>query len=167
MSINDVMKQIWPLLSLVLIAAPLGTSLVVPAVAAAETPVLRGGSGEAVMLLASAKRDRDERRHSGSNRQRGNDDRQNARQRNNDRQDDNRQSRQRQTNMQRFDRGNGGQSQNRVDRINRAMSVAGRRGRVLDAGPQGGSVFWVRVATDHGRVDLLVDADSGRIIGER
>lgn len=167
MSIHDVMKQIWPLLSLALIVAPLGAALAVPAAAAAETPVLRGGSGEAAMLLASAKRDRDERRFSGGNRQRGNEDRQKARQRNTDRQDDDRQSRQRQANVQRFDRGNGGQIQNRDDRINRAMSVAGRRGRVLDAGPQGGSVFWVRVATDHGRVDLLVDADSGRIIGER
>lgn len=158
------MKQIWPLLSLALIAVPMA----VPAVAAAEAPTLRGGLDEAVMVLASNKKDRDDRRNSGSNRQRGNDDRQNARQRD-DRQDgrqnDNRQNRQVQT--QRFDRGNGGQLQNRDDRINRAMSVAGRRGRVLDAGPQGGSVFWVRVATDHGRVDLLVDADSGRIIGER
>lgn len=157
MSINDVMKQIWPLLSLVLIAAPLAA----PGVAAAEAPTLRGGLGEAVMVLA-ANKDRDDRRNSGGNRQRGNDDR-----RNEDRQNNDRQSRDRQPDAQRFDRGNGGQLQNRDDRINRAMSVAGRRGRVLDAGPQGGSVFWVRVATDHGRVDLLVDADTGRIIGER
>ncbi|HTM79680.1 hypothetical protein [Asticcacaulis sp.] len=151
------MKQIWPLLSLVLIAAPLAA----PGVAAAEAPTLRGGLGEAVMVLA-ANKDRDDRRNSGGNRQRGNDDR-----RNEDRQNNDRQSRDRQPDAQRFDRGNGGQLQNRDDRINRAMSVAGRRGRVLDAGPQGGSVFWVRVATDHGRVDLLVDADTGRIIGER
>lgn len=161
MSINDVMKQIWPLLSLVLIAAPLAA----PAVAAAEAPQLRGGLGEAVMVLAANKKDRDDRRNSGGNRQRGNDDRRNDDRQRDDRQDDNRQGQNRQ--VQRFDRGNGGQLQNRDDRINRAMSVAGRRGRVLDAGPQGGSVFWVRVATDHGRVDLLVDADSGRIIGER
>jgi len=154
------MKQIWPLLSLALIAAPMA----VPAVAAAEAPTLRGGLDEAVMVLASNKKDRDDRRNSGSNRQRGNDNRPDIKQRD-DRQDDNHQNRQVQT--QRFDRGNGGQLQNRDDRINRAMSVASRRGRVLDAGPQGGSVFWVRVATDHGRVDLLVDADSGRIIGER
>ncbi len=163
MSINDVMKQIWPLLSLVLIAAPLAA----PAVAAAEAPQLRGGLGEAVMVLAANKKDRDDRRNSGSNRQRGNDDRRNEDRRNDDRQNNDRQSRDRQPDAQRFDRGNGGQLQNRDDRINRAMSVAGRRGRVLDAGPQGGSIFWVRVATDHGRVDLLVDADSGRIIGER
>ncbi len=162
MSINDVMKQIWPLLSLVLIAAPLAA----PGVAAAEAPTLRGGLGEAVMVLA-ANKDRDDRRNSGGNRQRGNDDRRNEDRRNDDRQNNDRQSRDRQPDAQRFDRGNGGQLQNRDDRINRAMSVAGRRGRVLDAGPQGGSVFWVRVATDHGRVDLLVDADTGRIIGER
>jgi hypothetical protein len=135
--------------------------MAVPAVAAAEAPTLRGGLDEAVMVLASNKKDRDDRRNSGSNRQRGNDDRPDVRQQD-DRQNDNRQ-----VQTQRFDRGNGGQLQNRDDRINRAMSVASRRGRVLDAGPQGGSVFWVRVATDHGRVDLLVDADSGRIIGER
>ena len=163
MSINDVMKQIWPLLSLVLIAAPLAA----PAVAAAEAPQLRGGLGEAVMVLAANKKDRDDRRNSGGNRQRGNDDRRNDDRQRDDRQNNDRQSRDRQPDAQRFDRGNGGQLQNRDDRINRAMSVAGRRGRVLDAGPQGGSIFWVRVATDHGRVDLLVDADSGRIIGER
>ena len=163
MSINDVMKQIWPLLSLVLIAAPLATAWAAPAVAAAEAPTLRGGLEEAVMVLAANKKERDDRKNSGSNRQRGNDDR-----RKDDRRNDDRQSRDRQPAAQRTDRGNGGQQlQNRDDRINRAMSVAGRRGRVLDAGPQGGSVFWVRVATDHGRVDLLVDADTGRIIGER
>jgi len=156
------MKQIWPFLSLVLIAAPMA----VPAVAAAEAPTLRGGLDEAVMILADNKKDRDGRKNSGGNRQRGNDDRPDFRQRDNGHGDD-RQSRDRQPQAQRFDRGNGGQLQNRDDRINRAMSVASRRGRVLDAGPQGGSVFWVRVATDHGRVDLLVDADSGRIIGER
>jgi len=71
-------------------------------------------------------------------------------------------------------RGNNGQGNNgrgggeqRDNRINRAIAIASSRGRVLDAGPQGGSIFWVRVATDHGRVDLLVDVDSGRIIGER
>jgi hypothetical protein len=161
------MKQIWPLLSLVLIAAPLATAWAAPAVAAAEAPQLRGGLGEAVMVLAANKKDRDDRRNSGGNRQRGNDDRRNEDRRNDDRQNNDRQSRDRQPDAQRFDRGNGGQLQNRDDRINRAMSVAGRRGRVLDAGPQGGSLFWVRVATDHGRVDLLVDADTGRIIGER
>jgi len=164
------MKQIWPLLCLALTAAPLAASLAAPAVAAAEPVTLRAGADEAVMILAASK-DRDDRRYSGSNRQRGNGDRQDNGRRDNrqddDRQSGDRQSRDRQPAVQRFDRGNGGQLQNRDDRINRAMSVAGRRGRVLDAGPQGGSVFWVRVATDHGRVDLLVDADSGRIIGER
>lgn len=66
------------------------------------------------------------------------------------------------------DRGGHDRRENRNDgRINRAMAIASSRGRVLDAGQQGGSVFWVRVATPNGRVDLLVDADSGRIIGER
>ena len=157
-SINGVMKQIWPLLSLVLIAAP----VTLPSVAAAEPLALRGGLDEAVMILAGNKKDRDT---SGSNRQRGNDDRRNDR--GDDRQDNGRPSRDRPANAQNFDRGNARQFQNRDDRINRAMAVAGRRGRVLDAGPQGGSIFWVRVATDQGRVDLLVDADSGRIIGER
>lgn len=63
--------------------------------------------------------------------------------------------------------GRGGGEDRSDNRINRAMAIASSRGRVLDAGQQGGSIFWVRVATDHGRVDLLVDTDSGRIIGER
>ncbi len=153
------MKQIWPLLSLVLIASPLAA----PTVAAAGPLTLRAGLDEAVMILASNKKDRDDRKNSGGNRQRGNDDRRNDDSQNNDRQGGDRQN-----NVQRTDRGNSRPAQeNRDNRINRAMSVASSRGRVLDAGPQGGSVFWVRVATDHGRVDLLVDADSGRIIGER
>lgn len=69
------------------------------------------------------------------------------------------------------DRGGGGdrgQENRRDDRINRAIRIAESRGRVLDAGQQSGSIFWVRVATtDRGRVDLLIDTDSGRIIGER
>lgn len=66
------------------------------------------------------------------------------------------------------DRGGNDRRENRNDgRINRAMAIASSRGRVLDAGQQSGSVFWVRVATPNGRVDLLVDADSGRIVGER
>ena len=64
-------------------------------------------------------------------------------------------------------RGNGGFGEQRDNRINQAIAIASSRGRVLDAGPQGGSIFWVRVATGQGRVDLLVDVDSGRIIGER
>ena len=153
------MKQIWPFLSLVLIAAPLAA----PAVATADplamraiSPEMRAGAGARVELaFAPGKRDRDDRGNSGSNRQRGED------RRSIDRPDNDRQA-------QRLDRGGSRPAmENRDDRINRAMSVARSRGRVLDAGPQGGSVFWVRVATDSGRVDLLVDADSGRIIGER
>jgi hypothetical protein len=65
------------------------------------------------------------------------------------------------------DRG-GDQRENRNDgRIKRAMDIARSRGHPLDAGQQSGSIFWVRVATPNGRVDLLVDADSGRIVGER
>jgi hypothetical protein len=55
----------------------------------------------------------------------------------------------------------------RDNRINQAMAIASGRGRVLDAGPMGGSIFWVRVATERGRVDIIVDTASGRIIGER
>ena len=113
------MKQIWPLLSLVLIVAP----VTLPSVAAAEVPALRGGLDEAVMILACNKKDRD---YSGSNRQRGNDDRRNDR--GDDRQDNGRPSRDRPANAQNFDRGNGRQFQNRDDRINRAMAVAGQRG---------------------------------------
>lgn len=66
------------------------------------------------------------------------------------------------------DRGGNDRREDRNDgRIRRAMDIARSRGQVLDAGQQGGSIFWVRVATPNGRVDLLVDADSGRIVGER
>lgn len=60
----------------------------------------------------------------------------------------------------------GNRGQQRDNRINRAMDIARSRGTVLDAWPMGGSMFGVRVATDHGRVDLTVDTDSGRIVGE-
>jgi hypothetical protein len=55
----------------------------------------------------------------------------------------------------------------RDDRLNRAIAIAQSRGRVLDAGPEKGAIFWVRVATERGRVDFLVDTNSGRIVGER
>jgi hypothetical protein len=161
------MKQIWPLLSLALIAAPLSA----PATAEAGPLSVRAGFDGAELVLAGNKKKSrdDDSDNSGSNRQRPADNRGNSR-RDDDRRNDDRQPQQErqpqvQQKAQRFDRPQA--QENRDDRINRAMSVAGRRGRVLDAGPQGGSVFWVRVATDHGRVDLLVDADSGRIIGER
>jgi len=67
----------------------------------------------------------------------------------------------------RDDRGsndNGGARDNRLDQ---ARNIASSRGRVLDAGPLGGSRFWVRVASDRGRVDIIVDTATGRIIGER
>jgi hypothetical protein len=154
------MKQIWPLLSLVLIAMTL--ALPAPAVAALRP---HDGVDDVVLMLAGNKKDSDNRDNSGSNRKRGNDRPDDDRPKPDRRPEPERQAPDRPARAPRPD--GGGQLQNRDNRINRAMSVAERRGRVLDAGPQGGSVFWVRVATDHGRVDLLVDADSGRIIGER
>jgi hypothetical protein len=55
----------------------------------------------------------------------------------------------------------------RDDRINRAIAAGRARGHVLDAGQQDDSTFWVRVDTGHGRVDLLVDGQTGRVVGER
>ncbi|HWU48761.1 MAG TPA: hypothetical protein VN042_02710 [Asticcacaulis sp.] len=55
----------------------------------------------------------------------------------------------------------------RDDRINRAIAAGEARGHVLDAGQQDDSTFWVRVDTGHGRVDLLVDGQTGRVVGER
>jgi len=137
------MKQIWPLLSLVLIAAPLAAN------AEGLSPLSLREEASVV--------------HAGYVPKKG--------QRGGDRQDnnDNNGGRDNPRNMsgQGGPQRNGGFENRSDDRINRAMQIASRRGRVLDAGPQGGSIFWVRVATDHGRVDLLVDADSGQIIGER
>lgn len=65
-----------------------------------------------------------------------------------------------------YDRGGGGGEQ-RDNRINRAMAIAQTRGRVMNAWPQGGSIFMVRVDTPRGRVDIIIDVDSGRIIEER
>ena len=55
----------------------------------------------------------------------------------------------------------------RDERINRAMAIGRVRGTVLNAWPQGGSLFIVRVATPRGRVDMIIDVDTGRIVGER
>lgn len=67
-----------------------------------------------------------------------------------------------------YDRRGGGGEDRRDDRIGRATAIARSRGfTVLDAGSEGGSVFWVRVNTPRGRVDLLIDADSGQIVGQR
>jgi hypothetical protein len=63
------------------------------------------------------------------------------------------------------DRRGGGEQ--RDDGIGRAMDIGRSRGTVMNAWPQGGSLFLVRVNTSHGRVDLLIDVDSGRIVGER
>ena len=62
--------------------------------------------------------------------------------------------------------GNDGFGENRNDdRINQAvaMAIAARGGRKLDAGQLSGSVFWVRLSTAQGRVDVLVDVDTGDV----
>jgi len=63
------------------------------------------------------------------------------------------------------DRRGGGEQ--RDDRIGRAMDIGRSYGRVLNAWPQGGSLFLVRVDTPRGRVDMVIDVDSGRVVGER
>ena len=55
----------------------------------------------------------------------------------------------------------------RDQRINRAIAIGQGHGRVLNAWPQGGPLFVVRVDTPHGRVDMIIDVDTGRIVGER
>jgi hypothetical protein len=55
----------------------------------------------------------------------------------------------------------------RDQRINRAIAIGQGHGRVLNAWPQGGSLFVVRVDTPRGRVDMIIDVDTGRIVGER
>ena len=60
-----------------------------------------------------------------------------------------------------------GGGEQRDSRINRAIAIGQGRGRVLNAWPQGGSIFIVRVDTPRGRVDMIIDVDTGRIIGER
>ena len=146
------MKQIWPLLCVALIAAPAA----VEAAPAVQTSLF--GDAPAQVIRAGFVPNMDQRRpddNRGSNRRRNDDNR---------RDDDGPQRPQRDRNPPRDERP---RQESRDNRINNAMVIASSRGRVLDAGPQGGSIFWVRVATDHGRVDLLVDTDSGRIIGER
>ncbi|MGA9658135.1 MAG: hypothetical protein WBQ60_03440 [Asticcacaulis sp.] len=143
------MKQIWPLFCIALLTAPLG-AVALPASAASLLD-----AAPAVVIKAGyvpGRKDRDEDRRGNSR----NSDmfRQNFR-------DDRRSAPQAPAPQPRI------REMRRDDRINQAMSIGRSRGHVLDAGPQGGSVFWVRVATDRGRVDLLVDTDSGRIIGER
>ncbi|ESQ89035.1 hypothetical protein [Asticcacaulis benevestitus] len=147
------MKQIWPLLCVALIAAPVA----VEAAPVVQTSLF--GDAPAQVIRAGFVPNIDQRRpddNSGSNRRRNDD---------NHRDDDGPQRPQRDRNPNRDE---GPRQENRDNRINTAMAIARSSGaRVLDAGPQGGSIFWVRVVTDHGRVDLLVDTDSGRIIGER
>jgi len=61
----------------------------------------------------------------------------------------------------------GGGNGYRDERINRAIAIGGGHGHVLNAWPQGGSLFIVRVATPRGRVDMIIDVDTGRVVGER
>ena len=55
----------------------------------------------------------------------------------------------------------------RDNRINRAFAIGRGFGQVVNAWPQGGSLYLVRVNTPHGRVDMLIDVDTGRVVGER
>jgi len=143
------MKRICTLLAIALIAAaPAGHALARPVVADAVAANL-GGLKLGAVIAAAVDGDQDRWRR------RDDDDRRDNR----DNRDDGR-----------WNNGNGRDragEDRRDNRINRAMDIARSRGRVLDAGQQSGSIFWVRVATDRGRVDLLVDTDSGRIVGER
>lgn len=140
------MKRICTLLAVALIAvAPAAEAMARPVAAEAAMGVKIGAVIGAVLDADQDhwRRQDDDRRDNRDNR----DDRDDGRWNNNGR-----------------DRGG---EDRRDNRINRAMDIARSRGRVLDAGQQSGSIFWVRVATDRGRVDLLVDTDSGRIVGER
>ncbi|MBW8734854.1 MAG: hypothetical protein JF571_11230 [Asticcacaulis sp.] len=143
------MKRICTFLALALIAAaPAGHALARPLAADAVAANL-GGLKLGAVIAAAVDGDQDRWRR-----------------RNDDDRHDNRDNR----DEGRWNNSNGrdqGGEDRRDNRINRAIDIASSRGRVLDAGQQSGSIFWVRVATDRGRVDLLVDTDSGRIIGER
>lgn len=142
------MKRICTLLALALIAAaPAHQALARPAASDVVAANI-GGLKLGAVIGAALDGDQDRwRRHDDDDRKNNRDDRDDGRWNNNGR-----------------DRGG---EDRRDDRINRAIAIARSRGSVLDAGQQSGSIFWVRVATDRGRVDLLVDTDSGRIIGER
>ncbi|MGZ3304275.1 MAG: hypothetical protein ACXU8U_00320 [Asticcacaulis sp.] len=131
------MKPIWPILCALLCAVPAGA---MPARADAGVAAVDGLRLGLNLVLGVAQQE-DDRRHRRDERD--------------DRRDDRRDGRDR----------DGGEQ--RDDRINRAIAIASSRGRVQDAGPMGGSLFWVRVTTDHGRVDFIVDTDSGRIVGQR
>ena len=63
--------------------------------------------------------------------------------------------------------GGAGPGMPRDNRINRAFAIGKGYGRVVNAWPQGGSLYLVRVNTPHGRVDMIIDVDTGRIVGER
>jgi len=61
----------------------------------------------------------------------------------------------------------GGSGVPRDNRINRAFAIGQGYGHVVNAWPQGGSLYLVRVNTPHGRVDMVIDVDTGRVVGER
>ena len=63
--------------------------------------------------------------------------------------------------------GGAGPGMPRDNRIDRAFAIGRGYGRVVNAWPQGGSLYLVRVNTPHGRVDMVIDVDTGRVVGER
>ena len=63
--------------------------------------------------------------------------------------------------------GGGGGYEGGGNGMDRASAIGRGHGRVLNVWPQGGSLFLVRVDTPRGRVDMIVDVDTGRVVGER
>ena len=55
----------------------------------------------------------------------------------------------------------------RDSKLRIAVAIAEGRGRVIRADPMGNGLFRVRVERDGRRVDLTIDANSGRILSER
>jgi uncharacterized membrane protein YkoI len=55
----------------------------------------------------------------------------------------------------------------RDSKLRTAVAIAEGRGRVIRADPMGNGLFRVRVERDGRRVDLTIDANSGRILSER
>lgn len=52
-------------------------------------------------------------------------------------------------------------------KLRTAVAIAESYGRVIRADPMGNGLFRVRVERDGRRVDLVIDANSGRILSER
>jgi len=55
----------------------------------------------------------------------------------------------------------------RDSKLRIAVAIAESRGRVIRADPLGNGIFRVRVERDGRRVDMTIDANSGRILSER